>query len=262
MPKNCQQYKRLSDYMANNRLVINPDKTHLVVMGTKKFEGKRDDIYIDTGHSIIHPTESEKLLGANIHQSLKWGNHVITNKNSLLSSLTTRLNGLKCISKVASFKTRLKVANACFMSILTYMIAVWGGTEEYILNCVQVMQNKAARCVTKTNDFYTPTSELLDQCGWLSVRQLVFYHTVLQLWKTMRTKRPAHIYSQMELTRTRSASTGNLKIPSRKTTLATKSFIVRAPKYWNEIPSEIRECDTLNQFKSKLKKYIKQHVPV
>ena len=59
------------------------------------------------------------------------------------------LNALKQVSRNSSFKTRLMVANACFMSIITYMVAVWGGTEEYVIRAVQVMQNKAARCVTK-----------------------------------------------------------------------------------------------------------------
>ena len=35
--KLSQQYK-LSDYMTANQLVINADKTHLIVMGTKKLD--------------------------------------------------------------------------------------------------------------------------------------------------------------------------------------------------------------------------------
>jgi hypothetical protein len=29
------------------------------------------------------------------------------------------------------------------MSIIIYMVSVWGGTEDYIVKAVQVMQNKA-----------------------------------------------------------------------------------------------------------------------
>ena len=257
-----EQYKNLAEYMNNNRLVINPEKTHLVVMGTRKHNDLRNRVQVDTGSGIITPSENEKLLGINVHQSMKWGNHVISNKNSLINCLSTRLTGLKYISKVASFKTRLKIANACFMSILIYMIAIWGGTEDYILNSVQVMQNKAAKCITKTVDLYTPTRVLLRQCGWMSVRQLVFYHTVLQMWKTMKTHKPVHIYSQLKLSNTRSANTGTLKIPFMNTGLANKSFIVRGPLCWNEIPAEIRDCNSLPTFKKKLKKYVIQHIPI
>jgi hypothetical protein len=53
------------------------------------------------------------------------------------------------IARSANFKTRLMVANACFMSIIAYMVAVWGGTEAYGIRAVQITQNKAAHSVTK-----------------------------------------------------------------------------------------------------------------
>ena len=255
------KYQKLAEYFANNRLVINHDKTHLVVMGTRKYDTKREEISVDTGTLRIFPTESEKLLGINIHQSLKWGNHVITNKSSLLNRLNSRLNGLKYISNIASFKTRLMVANACFMSILIYMITIWGSTEEYILNCVQLMQNKAARCVTKL-DRYTSIKTLLDQCNWLSVRQLIFYHSVLQIRKTKQTKKPDYIYSNLQTTNTRSSVDGNLKIPAKKTAIASRSFMVRAVLHWNQTPPKIRNCNTLNSPKKNVKEYVKQNVPL
>ena len=69
----------------------------------------------------------------------------------------------------------------CFMSVIVYMVAIWGGTEKYVIRAVQVMQNRAARCITKLG-WYTPTKTLLETCNWLSINQLVFYHTALQVW--------------------------------------------------------------------------------
>ena len=67
------------------------------------------------------PVESEKLLGINLHQSLKWGEHIIANKKSMIKTLNGRLNALRRISYKASFKTRLMVGNACFLSIISYI---------------------------------------------------------------------------------------------------------------------------------------------
>ena len=256
------QYQRLAQYMTNNRLVINHDKTQLVIMGTRRQDSLREQISLNTGSGIIYPTPNAKLLGINIHQSMKWGNHVLTNKQSLINMLTIRLNGLKRISRSATFKTRLKVANACFMSILSYMISVWGGTEEFILNSVQVMQNKAAKCILKSFELYTPTRTILKQCGWLSVRQLSFYHSVLQIWKAQNSQTPEHIHSKLITTNTRSSSVGNLKIPATETALASKSFLIRSISCWNTTPPEIRECRTLQTLKKKLKDYIARNIPI
>ena len=63
--------------MGDNRLVINNEKTHLLVMGTKRQAEARKLVRIDTGTVVISPVETEKLLGINIHQSLKWHEHVM-----------------------------------------------------------------------------------------------------------------------------------------------------------------------------------------
>ena len=176
-------YKIIADYMGNNRLVINDDKTHLVVMGSKANNMKRNLVEIIAGNTTIRPTPSEKLLGLNINENLKWHDHILTNEKSLLRNLTSRMNALSKVSRFASFKSRLMIANSIFNSTLTYMIAIWGGTDKYVIWALQVMQNKAARCVTRLH-WFTSTKKLLLQCNWLSVRQLSTYHTALQVYKT------------------------------------------------------------------------------
>ena len=193
--KLTRQYKNLAEYMGDNKLVINNEKTHLLVMGAKRYDEARKRVHIDTGTVMISPVETEKLLGINIHQSLKWKEHVLGNKKSLITMLNTRLSALKKISRNASFMTRLMVGNSCFMAIIVYMVAVWGGTEAYIIKAVQLMQNRAARSITKLG-WFTPIKTLLDQCNWLSIKQLIFYHTALQVWKVQMSECPVYIKSK------------------------------------------------------------------
>ena len=61
-------YKRLASFFGSNKLVINTEKTHLVVIGSNKHSLLRQQVTIDTGSVIIKPVETEKLLGLNIHQ--------------------------------------------------------------------------------------------------------------------------------------------------------------------------------------------------
>ena len=255
------QYKKLAQYMGDNKLVINDDKTHLLVMGTRKHNVLRSEVSINTGTVMVKPVPTEKLLGMNIHQSLKWKEHIISNDKSMLKMLRTRLNALIKISKNANFMTRLMVANACFLSIITYMIAVWGGTEGYVVRAVQVMQNKAARAVTKLS-WFTPTRTLLLQCNWLSIKQLIFYHTALQVWRVLASKCPVYIHSNLQLSATRSAAQGNLIVPPVETDLAGKSFMVRAAAVWNTVPPDIRNIKTIHTFKKKLKQWVKLNIEV
>ena len=163
-----ERYSILANYMGNNKLKLNDDKTHLLIMTTKQKQRIINiDVKINTPTEEIKPIKSEKLLGIFIQDDLKWTDYLQNNEKSLIKQLTTRLNALKMISYVASFKVRLMIANGIFSSKLIFQISLWGGTEEYLLNSLQIVQNRAARFVTR-RDRCTPGEELLRHCGCLS----------------------------------------------------------------------------------------------
>ena len=136
--------------MISNKLKLNDDKTHLLVMTTRqKIRQKNMNVQIQTQTELIKASETEKLLGAMIHENLTWSEYIQNDKKSLISQLSTRLNALKKISGVASFKTRLMIANGIFISKLIYLMPVWAGCEKYLKKALQIIQNKAARTVTR-----------------------------------------------------------------------------------------------------------------
>ena len=63
--------------MAGNKLVINADKTHLVVMGGKQSSGRRNDVWLTAGEHLVLPSSTEKLLGGSIKDDLKWKEQII-----------------------------------------------------------------------------------------------------------------------------------------------------------------------------------------
>ena len=207
------KYKKLEEWMHSNKLVINPDKTHLMVMASKRSQARKD-VFLRAGDYLIKPSESEKLLGGILHQSLDWKLHIRDHKASLLNQLTSRLNGLKKVCVNGSFGTRLMVANGVIMSKLSYLVTLWGGAQEYLISAVQVQQLAAARAVCGFDCWRWNKSKLLNKMGWLSVRQLVFYQTVLQAHKTLKTKVPQPLHHSLSGTYprdTRSAASGQIR---------------------------------------------------
>ena len=216
------KYSMLEQWMHANKLVINPDKTHLMVMGSKKHTATRKSVSLVADGHIIKPSMTEKLLGGQLHQSLTWNFHLRDHDGSMMKQLTSRINGLKRVCFNASFGTKLKVANGVVMSKLTYLITLWGGAQEYLLSALQVQQLTAARAVCGFGSWGWNKKKLLDKVGWLSVRQLIFYHTVLQTHKTITTGKPKTLFRTISSNypyRTRSAASGQIRQSedSRKT---------------------------------------------
>jgi hypothetical protein len=259
-------YKVMSEFLVSNELKLNDDKTHLMVLAThqtRRIVNPEALVEIRTPTEIIKPSKCEKLLGGWINQDLKWDEHLRDNDESLMKMLNSRLGALKMISKVSSFKNRKLIADGIFMSKLTYLIALWGGCTKYLLKSLQVIQNRAARTVTRLG-WDTPTEELLRQCGWLSVYQLSVYHTVLLVYKVVQTKSPQYLSNMFDTPYqypTRQADSGTIKhLGAPGSELVRKSFRWRGSEDFNQLPVEIRKANTVVEFKRAAKKWIMGNV--
>ena len=260
--KLTEQYDRISDYMAANKLVINGDKTHLVVMGTKKTAARRQEVFVQADGHRIQPSKSEKLLGGIISEDMKWKEHLLNSDQSLVTQLTSRINGLVKVAYRAPMTTRLMVANGIFMSKLCYLIQVWGGCEKYLIKSLQILQNRAARSVTGKS-WWTPVRRLLQDCKWLSVRQLIFYQTALQTHKILINGTPLYFKQRMNTNhpyRTRQAAGGSIWRGEEE--LTGTGFTSRGAQVYNKLPVYIRNCKTLPTFKHKLKQWVSSNISI
>ena len=257
-----EKYDKLEDWMNTNKLVINADKTHLLVMSNKKYDNHHRNISIMAGNYQIKPSTSEKLLGGHIHKSLRWNYHIAECSSSLVKQLVIRNNALKRVSRNANFGVRLMIANGSVQSKLIYLINVWGGAQQYLLKALQLQQLTAARTVCGPQSMRWSKSRLLQKVRWLSVKQLIEFHTILQAHKTLITGKPVALFDELSGSypyQTRSATVGDIRLKKENSSLRT--FKYRAMVLYNRVPQNVKTGSLLS-FKHKLKQWIKENVPL
>ena len=253
--------------MKANKLVLNSDKTHLLVMASPYHHKHNQDygITLNTGAETIEPSYSEKLLGGIITNEIKFNEHLKNNEQSVFRSLTSRVNALAKISKFSDFKTRKMVANGIVSSKLIYLIQWWGGCSDFLIDFLQVLQTRAARLVTNRG-WFTPTAVLLHQCGWMSVRQLVHFHSLVLVFKIKFHIKPeyfSHYFSaEFPYQKRLAKGQGIRRGDQYKYEVTRNSFVVRASAKWNLLPAQVRTLASLEQFKKSLKLWIKENVSI
>ena len=225
------KYQAIAEYMNANKLVLNSDKTHLLVMATphQHYQNQNFGITLNTGAETIEPIYSEKLLGGHVTNDFKFNEHLKDSEKSAFKSLTSRVNALEKLSKVSPFKTRKIIANGIVMSKLVYLIQWWGGCSSYLMNYLQVLQTRAARVVTRSG-WRASTEKLLHQCGWLSVRQLAHYHSLVLVFQIKQQGKPAYFrehFSAEFAYQTRLASAEGIRRNERCQYNATQSSFCR-----------------------------------
>ena len=186
---------KISEFMGSHEVKLNSDKTHLWLVRSDSARKAKPEfpVELNTQAELMNPRKSEKILGGIISQNLKFTEHIQNHEDSMLNN---RINALKKVSNSASFKSRKMIANGIIISRLLYLIPLWSGCEGYLLNSLQIVQNKAARLVTKCGK-RTPIKSLLTQCGWLSVAQLSVYHSQVLVFKVLATKSPRYLYEKL-----------------------------------------------------------------
>ena len=245
----------VSGWMVGNRLKLNADKTHLMVVGTGARLRAQDqglDVVMDGIRLQESEDKAELLLGCYIEPNLKWHKQV----NSVLIRLQQRLNALEKLKNILPFNRKKIIVEGLFTSVLTYCLPVFGGCDKTEVEALQVMQNKAARLVTNSG-IRTSRKEIFRQTGWMTVKQLIFYHTSLCTFRIRSSHEPEYLAEIMNRNNTRN----KIVIPHSRLTLAMNSYCFRGSSQWNRLPEAIRSSSSINCFKNQLKTWIHSHVP-
>ena len=266
-----QNYKRIEEWMNCNKLVINADKTHYIVGAGRRSAQLRSEVKLKAGNFEIDQSGSQKLLGGIISNDGKWNLLIRDHKNSIIKQINSRINAMKMLSNGDS-KTRLMVASAVIQSKLQYLMPLWGGAPDYLLNALQVQQLKAARLVWGYQSYYWSTEKLLNKCNWLYIKQQEFYSTTVLAHSIITRSSPYHIYTGLVHSRplynTRAAEAADdvtryhtWEAYGGHSGLVLGSFKCRAQRYYSSLPVAVR-TGSMAAVKVKLKKHAKENVPV
>ena len=253
LTENCEL---VSTWMGQNEMCLNADKTHLMIGGTSQRlkivnPAENCDIRMENCQLTESEEMCEIMLGVVFQPNLKWTKHVI----NLQSRLKERLKGLMKIRFLFSYGFRKSVAEGIFQSILTYCIPAWGGAEKGDLQDLQVIQNKSAQLVLNCPN-RTRREEMFNTLGWLTVNQLVVYHSLVVVYKIRHTGEPEYLARHLSSDNSR----GNIIIPHTRLSLAKKSFCYRGAEWWNIVPAEIRSLEKKGNFERELRKWVTNNV--
>jgi hypothetical protein len=130
-----------------------------------------------------------------------------------------------------------------------------------LLNKLQRVQNTSARIVTKSSKHQSITS-ILKKLHWLPVKQRIQFKINILTWKSLHGQAPGYIEELLipyvPTRDLRSSSQNILVIPKCNNQYGKRAFASAAPALWNSLPTTLRETDSYETFKNKLKTHLFQ----
>ena len=250
-----ENFEKVSTWMTENRLKLNTEKTHILTMGTGRRLGNLENkAKLHIGNTVIQEDQEkyEVLLGVKMQANLKWNLHV----EGLKGKLKTRLAGLNKLKYIVPFETLKTIVQGIFTSILVYCLPLYGGCDKGEIKDLQILQNKAAQIVTKVPPRFN-RNFMFDKLNWMTVNQLVAYHTGITIYKIRKNGHPEYLAKIFKET----TFNGNIRLPRYRLELAERSFSIRGSKLWNSMPSEVKAQEKITGFKKAYRKWVIEHIP-
>ena len=187
-------FLNVREWCKRNDITINTNKTKSMLIGSeRKLQNCDGTLTIFTdGLETIDNVENQKLLGIHIDKSLSWSEQV-DHICSIISSRTFLLSRLRSYLSTECLKL---FYNSYILTIIDYCCTVWGSTSLGNLEKIHKLQKRAARIILHVS-YDTPSKELFEKLGWMTIFTRIKYFQAMLMFKCMNGIAPEYLSDQI-----------------------------------------------------------------
>ncbi len=266
----CQCIDEINSWMCQNFLQLNKEKTEVIAFGNKD-EVLKVNAYLD---SRGQTTKNQvTIIGVILETDLSFSSHV----KAVTKSAYYHLKNIARIRCFVSSHDLEKLVHAFITSRVDYCNGLLTGLPKKTIRQLQLIQNAAARILTRTrkSEHITPVLRslhwppvlrslhwppVLRSLHWLPVTFRIDFKVLLLVYKSLNGLGPKYMSDMLTEYKPnrplRSLGSSQLEIPRVHTKQGESAFSYYAARSWNQLPEEIRCAKTLATFKSRLKTHL------
>ena len=207
---------------------------------------------------LIKNSESQKLLGVIIDRNLTFNEHV----SSLCKKASIKISALARIFPYLKINQRKTLMKAYFMSQFGYCPLVWMNHSRSLNNRINTLHERALRLVY--NDFRASFSELLQRDNSVTVHQKNLQALAIEMFKVKNNLAPEIMNNVFEIKEKSYNLRYNCDFTRRNVKTVkygSESLSFLGPQIWNLVPKEIRNLQSLENFKKSIKSWTTSKCP-
>ncbi len=248
---------RAKSYFSTNGLMLNPQKTQCMFVGTRPLISRiPENTIITLDNTSIIPKKHVKNLGIYMDCNMSFDTHI----NELYKKAMGILLFLNRVKDKLEPDTRKMVVQALVLSVINYCLPVYGTTNDTLLHRVQKLQNFAAKICAdgaRRSDHATP---FITQLQWLTVNKQIIFDVAVNVFRVTNKVYPEWFLKLPTVNDTvhnrNTRQRNKLHVPHTNTYSGRRSLTVLGPRVWNSLPTHITQSHTLPVFKKRLKTFL------
>ena len=244
--------KILIEWYEMNYLKPNPDKWHLLLSEIG------NNLNITIGDECISNSSYEKILGIHFDNKLNFKTHV----TKLCKKASQKLHALARVSNFMSFKQRLTIMNAFILSQFSYCPLLWMCHNRLLHTQINRIHERALRIVYRDNTL--SFESLLEKSGSVKIHYRNLQFLAVEIYKALNNLSSLLMSELFQIKDMKfNLRNGKTLVSSNIKTVnyGKQSISYLAPIIWSQVPEEIRNSESVNSFKNKIKKWIPDSCP-
>ena len=237
------------EWFQENHTKVNVSKFQSIIL---KPEGVISDVEFHVSGHSLKPVSSVKLLGVKIDARLTFDDHI----SALCAKASYQINALRPIVKYLTPENRMSIYNAFIASNFNYCNTVWHFCSNRSLYKLEKLHKQALRLVL--NDYSSSYRKLLEKVSKPTLYVSRLKAIAIEAYKCKANENPDYINVMLNPLIKPYNLRGGPRAEQPKvntTSCGLNSFTYQVAKFWNEMPSFIKEATSLLHFKSLLSKW-------
>lgn len=230
-------------WFEENSMQANPAKFQFITFGCTT-----DNLRINENVSLEN-SDCVKLLGVQLDTKLKFKKQIA----AICRKSAWQLCALKRISKYLSQEARMIIFKSFIASNLSYCNTVWHFCSKQCTAKLEKIQERGLRIVL--DDYESQYEHLLHRSKMKSLLEVRLQCLMTEVFKARKGLSPMYI-SELFVKKSTPYNLYRkdlLQITNKRTvTYGLNSFAHVGAKVWNKLPNELKDTDSVNQFKSGL----------
>ena len=251
----------LVEWFRDNYMTLNASKCHLLVSGYR-----HELMFASVGDALLWEEDSAKLLGIIKDSSLTFDSHV----TMLCRKASQKLTAISRLSNFMSQEKRILLMRTFFESQFNYCPLIWMFCSRSLNHKINKLHERALRMAY--SDYESSFEDLLDKDCTVTIHKRNLRALATEMYKVSNNLCPMFMndlftelsipYNTRSTTKVeidsndkcKDSKKSNFLIPNINTvSYGNKSVRYLGPKIWELVPDDMKNAQSLEDFKSKVK---------
>ena len=248
----------VGEWMESKQLKLNQDKTECLIVGKNKDIRRFNMPTLCIGDNSLETCDAVKDLGIIFDCNLSMKDQI----QRVVRTTRYHLRNIGFVRKYLDETTIKMLVHNYVISKLDYCNSLYYGLPNYLLRELQLVMNRAARLIKGISPRERITPVLID-LHWLPIKARIEYKIAVMSHQALHSGKPEYMKNMLKKFHQDTAmelrhdtDPHRLLEPRSNFNMGFRAFERCAPRIYNKLPSDIKNCAKIDTFKKKLKTYL------